>query len=481
MLAVRGHILTLGRHTLVYGVSSAALQAVGLVTLPIFARHFSPAQFGVLEIALICIAATTLLGDLGLSSAAQRSWFDHGDDAIDGRRAVISTALAATAGWSLVIAAAMVAFRAPIAAYLLHDRAHGTVIALAGIAVPLTVAGTMLREVMRLTFRPWHYAVSTILGAIVNAVLAIYLVTGTSVGVEGVLWGVVAGNTFAVCYGAVVCHDFLAPRFSLPELRLMMTFALGVLPAGVAMWGLAFLDRVMLSRIANLGEVGQYGIASRFALVLMFGITAFGLAFSPYIMSVWARDPEMERQLRARALVLMTAVLTTGAVGLSLFSREVATLIAPAFDEAYRVVPILAFGIALFGISQITMTGISLARRTRYFAMYAATATAVNVVLNLVLIPPLGGAGAAIATATAYGMLAVLYYWQSQQLYPTPFEPLRVSAIVAAGVAVAPLGLLPLGGVSVAAKAAGLAVYGVVVWRLVQGGHVPASLELSAP
>ena len=59
---LRARLLTLGRQTFVYGIAGAASQAVGIVTLPVFARTFSPAQYGVLEIATVGYAALLVLG-----------------------------------------------------------------------------------------------------------------------------------------------------------------------------------------------------------------------------------------------------------------------------------------------------------------------------------------------------------------------------------------------------------------------------------
>ena len=68
---LRARLLTLGRQTFVYGIAGAASQAVGIVTLPVFARTFSPAQYGVLEIATVGYAALLVLADTGLTSGAR--------------------------------------------------------------------------------------------------------------------------------------------------------------------------------------------------------------------------------------------------------------------------------------------------------------------------------------------------------------------------------------------------------------------------
>ena len=101
---MKQHFSKLGKQTLVYGISGTALQAVGLITLPIFARVFSPTEYGVLELVTVGIAATMLFADLSLRSASQRSFFDYAGHEDAERRSVICTALTASLLTSVIVA-----------------------------------------------------------------------------------------------------------------------------------------------------------------------------------------------------------------------------------------------------------------------------------------------------------------------------------------------------------------------------------------
>ena len=456
---MRGHLARLGRQTFVYGLSATAIQAVGLVTLPVFARVFTPAQYGAIEIASVGLAAVVLVADLGLASASQRSFFDYTDEQAHQRRRVLSTAIAASLAASLTICALLIAFRRPVADWLFDGQLYTTLVVLVAVAIPLSIVASLTRGVMRLHFRPGRYAISSTLAAVISGGLGVGLVLGTDVGVEAVLIAAVAGNAASAVFGlAVTAREFRAP-VSRSELRTMLAFGLPLIPAAAALWGLSFLDRVMLSRLGELSEVGQYAVAARFSMVLMLTVSAFGLAFSPFVLSLWSEDAATEKLIRARALTYLTVVLASMSVLLSLFAREIASIVAPAFDNAHEVVGILCFGVTLFGISSVTMTGIVLVRRTRLFAVYSAAAVALNLVACLVLIPPFGSVGAALATTFGYGLLAVGYYVHAQRLYPTAYEPRKALTVLGAAALVMPLGLLPLGPASIALKLGGVAAF----------------------
>jgi O-antigen/teichoic acid export membrane protein len=456
---VKHRLSTLGKQTLVYGASAAALQAVGLVTLPVFARVFTPAEYGALEIVIVGLAATMLLADLGLTAAAQRSFFDYGDHQPGERRVVLATAIVTAMSMAVAVAALIVMFRVPLADWLFDGQGYTTLLVLAAATIPFTVLANLMREVLRLHFRPWHYAISASLGAVVAGALSVSLVLWTDAGVNGVLIGTLAGSAIAAIYGLVVALGHVTGGLSRRELRTMLAFGLPLIPAVAALWGLSFMDRLMLSRLGSLSEVGEYAVAARFSMVVMFAITAFSLAFSPFILSIYAEDKPLEKQVRARTLTYLAVALSSLSLVLGLFAREAITIIAPAFGQAHEMVGILCIGVTLFGLSSVTMTGITFVRRAGLLAAYSLGAAVVNFGLNVALIPPLGGAGAAIATAVGYGLLAGGYYWHSQRLYPTPYHPRKAVLAVVLAACLLPLGLLPTGVGSIALKLAAIGVF----------------------
>ena len=96
------HIVTLAKHTIVYGLSGVLLQAVGIVTLPIFARAFTQAEYGKLELGLVLSSVALTVVDLGFASAAQRSFYDYSDSDAEQRRRVLFTAIVATSTAAVV-------------------------------------------------------------------------------------------------------------------------------------------------------------------------------------------------------------------------------------------------------------------------------------------------------------------------------------------------------------------------------------------
>lgn len=453
----------LGGQTIIYGIGGAALQLVGIVTLPVLARIFDPGDYGVLELGFVLSAILMIVVDGGMASASQRSYFDYGEDEETERRRVLSTALLVQLALGAAVAAILVALAAPVSRLLLGGREESMVMVLVGVTLPVFAVAQFTREILRLEFRAWAYLISSVAGAIVGAAVTVLAVTAWDLGVEGAFVGILAGYVLSAAIGLLLTFGRLLARPSRFELGVMVRYGVPLIPAALSLWALALIDRVMLARLADLDELGQYALANRLAVPVLIVVTALALAFSPFILSLHQSDPEREKRVRARVLTDFTAVLCLIGLISALWARELGEIVAPGYDEAYRSVGIVAFGLVAFGISSVVVAGISISRRTSWIAVLSAASALVNVVLNLLLIPPFGQVGAAVATLVAYLVLVATYFHRAQRLYPTPYRPWAVAATFLAGLALMPLGAVAYGSWVVAQPVKVLAVVAFLV------------------
>lgn len=439
---MRQHFVRLGKQTLVYGLGAVAQQILGIITLPIYARVFDPSAYGVVEIITVGLGVLAIMVDLGLTSAAQRSYFDYADDDVEQRRTVLSTWMVPSLTIASVIGVIVAVASQPLAVWLFGSERYATAVLLAGLSIPASTLATLVREVMRLRFQPWYYLGSALITGGIGAILSVVFVLALNMGVSGVVAGALAGNVLAAVYGLVISRPHIGRRVSRHELRVMVAFGLPLIPSAMAMWMLQFVDRILLSKLGNLNEVGQYAVANRLSQALLLVVSAFGVAYSPFMLSLHAEDAETERRVRGHLLTYVTAALVVAAVVLSVFAREIIAVIAPSFDQSYQAVALVCTGTACLGFCQVAMAGITLTRRTQLFAMYSTIAAVVNLGLNFVLIPAWGQVGAAAATAAGYLLLAVLYYRGAQRVSPTPYEPVKLVSVSMLGAALMPIGLI---------------------------------------
>jgi O-antigen/teichoic acid export membrane protein len=135
-------------------------------------------------------------------------------------------------------------------------------------------------------------------------------------------------------------------------------------------------------------------------------------------------------------------VLVSGWVvaGLALLGRWVVRLLAAhAYLGSYRAVPWVALGWALYGLWVVFLVIAGRVKVTTRNFPAALAGLIANVVLLVLLVPPLGIAGAGIALCGAYVVMLAVMHLLTRRAFRVSFEWPRLAhlIVVMAGVAVA--------------------------------------------
>jgi O-antigen/teichoic acid export membrane protein len=302
-------------------------------------------------------------------------------------------------------------------------------------------------------FRAEERSTAFVAASLVNIALTIGATVLLVVVWEQGALGVIVGNltgTLLVTAGLLLVHrHWLGRGFSRPLLREMNRFGIPLVPAALALIAVNFGDRFFLVHLSGLGEVGLYEIGVRIASAMVLLLTAFRTAWPAFAYSV--RDDAEARRTYAFVLTYLVVVASWAALGLGLLSPWLVRLLTtPEFYPGSRVVAPLAFGTVAYAAYIVMAIGVGRAKRTQFNWAIAGAAAVLNVALNLILIPPYGMMGAAIATVAAYVLMFVLMTWYAQRVFPVPYQWRRVGTAAAAAVALVVAGKLLDAGLAVA-------------------------------
>lgn len=173
------------------------------------------------------------------------------------------------------------------------------------------------------------------------------------------------------------------------------------------------IDQVMLGTMATPGELADYAIAARLSEMAMF-VPALLQSVCYARLVVAQTGPDGGQAARRSLFAVFAGAGWLVAIGVALSAQ---LLLVPVFGSAYAgAVPmtlILAFGLP-FGFLAVALQMVLNIEGKRWLVpAMAGLAALLNVALNLVLIPRMGGNGAAIATlaaATASGLLPALIH-----------------------------------------------------------------------
>ncbi|WP_460495379.1 MATE family efflux transporter [Glycomyces tarimensis] len=215
--------------------------------------------------------------------------------------------------------------------------------------------------------------------------------------------------------------------------------------AGVAQIGLQRLDIILVAALAGLGPAAVYTVATRFVIVGQLVSGAVGQAVQPRAAAAMAAGEAPSARGLYQASTAWIVALTWPvylAVGfgadwyLRLFGGEYAT------GEARTVVWILVPAMMFSAACGVVDSMLAMAGKTSWQLVDVTISLAVNVALNVALIPSLGVVGAAIAWAAAVlvnNLIPLAQLWRTFGLHP--FGALTRRALAATGVG---FGALPL-------------------------------------
>jgi len=412
--------------SVVYGLGQAGARAVQMVLVPIFTHEFAPAEYGVIDVLALVTWIATFFVVMGSDAALARLFYEPEDGA--GRRTLVSTLAAWRVGIALTVAGLMYVLAPFLSRTILSSPDYVKYVRIAAMSLPFTVFVFFQNDVLRVTFQPVKFIVLNIVETALVAGLSILFVVGMHREVAGVFYGRLAGDALAAVVGLVLIRHSLVPRFDRKMLAGALRFGLPLVPAGIAFWAISYADRWFLLRFTDLSAVGVYAVATKLGTLMMFGISAFQLAWGPFAYA-HEHDPNA-RGLFARVLTLYAAVASGIALLLSLFAPELLALLVPkSYEGAALPGALLVFGVVAFGGYTVAGLGSNLARQTGNQSIAALGASVVTIALAWALVVPLELVGVAVATLAGFAASTVLLYVLSQRAYPISYRGMRALSL----------------------------------------------------
>lgn len=424
------------RSTVLYALATFLPRIGVFLLLPIYARLLTPAEVGQFSLMMSLAGLLAILLRLGMDATLIRFHFHY-----EGELGRLYATIVSVAGVSVVVLS--------VGAGLILSPMFGHLFA--GIAfVPLGLlafligAGNTLQFVpaawYRATEQPGRYAAITAATFAISAALTLWLLGILKAGLPGALVGQLAGAAAAVAFALMVVLRLpnlaLDPRLAVRALR----FGLPILPHAVSAWVLNVFDRWLLALLLPVAsitahaQIGAYWIGYQ----LGYAVSLLGVSIQAAWLPIVYRQTDRVAGGRRVGVVLVasTAGLSVVAMAIGLAAPEILAIVAGMeYTPAAPVVSIVAAGSVFYGMYVIAVAVLLHEHRTGTMAAVTLGTGALNVAINIVLIPIVGIVGAAIASLVANMVYGVSTVWLAGRLWPLSLPLRRLTVIVAASTA----------------------------------------------
>jgi O-antigen/teichoic acid export membrane protein len=400
-----------------YQAASVLSAALALVTLPLYTSVLTRSDFGVAETLLTAIILASIFLRLGLGEAFVRFYFATPTGVERDRLARTTTVAVLVVTTAAALLAAV--FAGPLSRLLLGFEEGGLMrIAVLGLwgFTNLEIAYALLR----VDERGRAYFVASACNVVLSVALTVTLVVGLDAGARGYLAGNYAATT-VVLLGLWWTLRGRLMRGRWVALAPLLRFGVPTVPADATVFALNVIDRAYLLRTQSAAAAGLYALSVKLATAVILAVRGFQLAWPPLAYSI--EDDEQARRFYAAVTTWYVVVAGLVVAGLTLLGRWFVRLLsAPAYFPAHEALPWVALGWAMYGLFLVLVTiGGRAGVTTRTFPA-AIAGVAVNVVALVVLVDPLGIAGAGIALVAAYAVMLVVLHLLTRRLFAVPFE-----------------------------------------------------------
>jgi O-antigen/teichoic acid export membrane protein len=374
---------------------------LGFIASLLIARWLGPADRGLLALLL----SVSMMAWVGAAVGIPMAVLYYASRPGASTQRLLGTTLAVAAVLTLVLVPLAAVVSGPLADAFAHGRG-GLLWVLAAAYVPILFLDSTTHNQLLARLQFTRFNALSVAGRFASLVLAVVLVGVVGLGVAGGLLATIAASVVMVVGSLWTLRREGRPRFDGALLKTLMKYGIRVQANNVFQNLNYRLDVIVLQLFRPLAEVGYYVVSQVIAELVLVLADSFQSSVIPLVAGAEGADRDGTTVLAIRHHGLLAAAACVANAGIGTL------LIVFGYGSAYKpaVVPMLILlpGIWWLGTGSLVTTNLRARGRPGTASAVSGVAVVATVTLDLVLIPPFGVVGAAVASVIAYTLQGVL-------------------------------------------------------------------------
>lgn len=394
------------KHFTIIGGGTLISMIIGFLTTPILTRIVSPKAYGQVSIFVLYTDMSVLLLYFGLDQALVRYFYNEETD--DYRRCILFKCIKIPV--IATLAASAISILLQKTGVFDFELGTGLLYALC-LYVFLTVIYRFAQLMVRLQYKTKTYSGLNVLQKTIYVSVSLILIySGYIKGSTSLVIGYIVAIT--ACVVIAIAREKKLWNFTLikqkGECSVSSKELLKYAYPYIFTMGISTLfqaiDKISLNIHCAYEDVGVY--SSAMTLIHIFAIiqTSFNTLWTPMAVEKYTQDPS-DRTFYKKGNAAITVIMFLLGICL-IFAKDVFSLIlGKDYREAAYIIPFLIFNPVMFTISETTVTGLVLMKKSKLQVLVMIIPCLTNVIGNSWLVPLLGCRGAAISTGISYIVL----------------------------------------------------------------------------
>jgi len=389
-------------------------KALSFAAIPIFTRIFTPEDFGVMSLLGMLSGLAWPILEMGMDCGVELYFYREKD--IDKRNGMIFSGLIFILVWATLLTIVLALSNKPISRIMFRETSYSGLIKLVIVVSYLNCFINYCKYLLRLGMEAWKFVCVTVVYNFLGVGFGIYLVLVRKSGIPGIYWG-----QFFACFAALAMltlwtTKYFSLKFSITAVGKFLKVGIPYVPTALVYIFATYVDRICLSRLSNLSEVGLYAVSIKLSSIIAMLRGMFQMAWNPIRLKIYHNNEDYQQTYRAvmsGALIIFSFI----AVFITAVRHEALFIFTTSkYFGAHAAVGPLCIAEAVRGCYAVALVGIYVTMKTYWMLIFASISLVVNVLLNVILIPILGITGAAIATFVSMALIVIMAYIISQRL-----------------------------------------------------------------
>ena len=252
-------------------------------------------------------------------------------------------------------------------------------------------------------------AITLISNVLASALSVVFVLVSSNYRAELKVLGIVVVHV--VVYGLVYLKilkkgkKLIQPQYW----KYAVTYNLPLIPHYLSQTILNQSDRIMISRITNMGDAAVYTVAYQIAVLMNILTNAIHASFAP-----WAYQCISEKKYKKIGEMTLTILIVMSIMCFlfSLFAPEIILILGgKAYFKAVWIVPPVAMSIVFNMLYSLIGNFAFYYEKTKFVMFGTLTAAVINIILNAIFIPMFGFVAAGYTTLVCYILYSMLHYF----------------------------------------------------------------------
>lgn len=373
------------------------------ISVPISTHFLFPDEYGKTSMFNLMYTVVLLVAYLGYDQAYIREYHEHTE-----KGKVLYNAMFIPTIVTIILMLLIALFPGQISYILFETKEHKDVVYMFAGVLPFVIAERFILVNIRMQEKALEYSFFSLIIKVIAFAFTMFFLLKIRQDFLAIVYSTLLSHYIGDSILIAIYHNVFKVDKNMLDLDLitqMSKYALPLVPATVVGSVFNGEDKMFIRFFSDYTELGYYQVAMILANMILILQQAFSTFWTPTVFRWKAEGVANERfEFVQKAVMLFASACF---MIIMMVKDFLPILLSQKYENTKHILPFLLLYPVMSMVISTTVSGIDFARKTQFTLYFSIIVTAVNFILNWILVPRYGAIGAAIAT----GISHVFYFW----------------------------------------------------------------------